>query len=104
MFLNKYLNSTYLELLYDNYEEFYINSLDEEDFNKIYILLKNYHFYYIEDIILDYLELFTLDEKNVQHAIEVMRLTLGENFVKQIGNDMTLLDKIIELASSYEEI
>ena len=41
MFLDKYLNSTYLDLVYSNYQEDYINLLDEDNFNKVYILLKN---------------------------------------------------------------
>ena len=43
MFLDKFLNSTYLDLIYDNYDEKYINSLNEENFNKVYLLLKSYN-------------------------------------------------------------
>ena len=55
MFLEKYLNSTYLDLVYSNYEDDYIKLLDEDNFNKVYILLKNNNFYFIDDIILNYL-------------------------------------------------
>ena len=45
MFLNKFLNDIYLSMLYDNYEEDYINSLNDDNFVNIYrnmisILLK----------------------------------------------------------------
>lgn len=103
MFLDKYLNSTYLNLVYDNYDEDYINQLDENNFNKIYILLKNNNFYFIEDIILNYLELFEIEEKYVQLAIIDIKSVLGDNFVEQIGKNMTLIDKIIGLAISYSE-
>ncbi len=103
MFLEKYLNSTYIDLIYDNYEEDYLNSLDENNFNKIYSLLKKYDFYFIQDIILNYLELFELDEKYVETAIKEVKNSLGDNFVKQIGQNMRLIDKIIKLAILYNE-
>lgn len=103
MFLDKYLNSTYLDLVYSNYEEDYIKLLDEDNFNKVYILLKNNNFYFINDIILNYLELFEIEEKYVQLAIFDIMSILGDNFVEQIGKNMTIIDKIIRLAISYSE-
>ncbi len=103
MFLDKYLNSTYLDLIYDNYNKDYISLLDEDNFNKVYLLLKSYNFYFIEDIILNYLELFEIEEKYVQLALNDIKSSLGNNFVEQIGKNMTLIDKIIELASNYIE-
>ncbi len=103
MFLEKYLNSTYLDLVYSNYEEDYINLLDEDNFNKVYILLKNNNFYFIDDIILNYLELFEIEEKYVQFAVNDIKFALGDDFVRQIGKNMTFIDKIIELAINYSE-
>ena len=103
MFLEKYLNSTYLDLVYSNYEEDYINLLDEDNFNKVYLLLKSYNFYFIDDIILNYLGLFEIEEKYVQLAVSDIKLALGDDFVRQIGKNMTLINKIIELAINYSE-
>ena len=103
MFLDKYLNSTYLDLVYSNYEEDYINLLDENNFNKVYTLLRNNNFYFIDDIILNYLELFEIEEKYVQLAINDIKSFLWYNFVEQIGKNMTLIDKIIESAINYNE-
>ena len=103
MFLDKYLNSTYLDLVYKNYEEYYINLLNKDNFNKVYNILKNNNFYFIEDIILNYLELFEIDEKYVQLAINDIKSSLGYNFVEQIGKNMTLINKIIEQAINYSE-
>lgn len=103
MFLEKYLNSTYLDLVYSNYEKNYINLLDENNFNKVYLLLKSYNFYFIEDIILNYLELFEIEEKYVQLAISKLKIVMGNDIVKNIGKNMTIIDKIIELAIKYGE-
>lgn len=103
MFLEKYLNSTYLDLVYSNYEDDYIKLLDEDNFNKVYILLKNNNFYFTDDIILNYLELFEIEEKYVQLAVFDIKSILGDNFVEQIGKNMTIIDKVIRLAISYSE-
>ena len=103
MFLDKYLKSTYLDLVYSNYDEDYINLLDESNFNKVYSLLKNNRFYFIEDIILNYLELFEFEEKYVKLAILDIKNMLGDNYIEQIGKNMTLIDKIIKLSLSYSE-
>lgn len=101
MFLEKYLNPLYLDLVYSNYEKDYLKSLDEDNFNKIYMLLKKHNFYFIDDIILNYLELFEIEEKYVELALDKLELVLGNDLAKEIGKNMTIIDKIIELAIDY---
>ena len=103
MFLDKYLNDTYLDLLYGNYTEEYINIIDQDNFNKVYNILKNNNFYFIEDIIINYLELFEIEDKYVELAILYIKSILGNDYVKKIGSNMTLIDKVIELAINYSE-
>ena len=103
MFLEKYLNPLRIEILYDNYEEFYLNSIDEENFKKVYKLLNEKEFYFIEDIIVNYLELFEIEEKYVKKAIDEISSILGENYVSKIGKNMLILDRIIERASTLQE-
>lgn len=96
MFLEKYLNEIYLELLYDKYEELYINSLDENKFLNIYKLFRKYEFYFIEDIIINYLEIFELEIEEVEKGILNLKEKLGNNFIVKIGNDLTYLDELLE--------
>ena len=96
MFLEKYLNNIYLDMLYDKYKEDYINSIDETNFINIYNLLKEYHFYYIEDIILNYLEIFDLSKEEVNISILKLQQKLGENFVYIIGNKLSYLEDILD--------
>lgn len=103
MFLEKYLNPTYLDLVYNNYEDFYLKSFDEENFYKVYMLLKQYNFYFIEDIILNYLELFEIDVEYVENAILDVKSVLKEGFVNKIGKNMEIIDMIIKLAIKYSE-
>lgn len=95
MFLKKYVNKFYLELIYDNYEIGFLNSLDEEKFVNIYNLLKENKFYFIDDIILKYLEIFKMEYNEVFDILTNLRNKLGENYVYIIGNDMSYLEKFL---------
>lgn len=103
MFLEKYLSATYLDLVYSNYDINYIKLLDEENFAKVYLLLKENNFYFIDDIILNYLELFEINVKYVKLALLDAKSILGENYVEKIGKKMTILDTIIGIADAYSE-
>lgn len=94
MFLDKYLNETKLKLLYNVYEEQYIKELDEENFKNIYELFKKYNFYFIDDIILNYLEIFEKDPNYVEIKILELIKQLGEKYIYIIGNDMRYLENI----------
>jgi len=101
MFLQKYLNDFYYELVLSTYDESYLNTLDEKNFLKIYHLLEKYKFYYIDDIILKYLEIFELNYKELEEQLKILKNSLGENFVYIIGNDLRYLDLLLEPA--YED-
>ena len=52
MFLEHYVNNTYFDILYSNYDRDYLNVLDEKNFSNVYNLLKGQGFYFIDDIII----------------------------------------------------
>ena len=95
MYLEKYLNEIYLILIYDKYEEDFINNIDKTNFEEIYELLKKYNFYFIEDIIITYLELFTLDKSLVEQGLLKLKEKLGESYIYIIGNDLRYIEEII---------
>ena len=96
MFLNKYLNEFYYNEVLDNYEEDYLLMMDEDNFKKIYDLFKINRFYFIQDIVLKYLEIFNMDYDEVKNKLENLKNYLGDNFVYVIGNDMKYLNYILE--------
>ena len=55
-----------------------------------------YNFYYINDIILNYIEIFSLDIDDVKNGIIELRNKLGSNYVYIIGNDMRYLDCLLD--------
>ena len=101
MFLEKYIDSEKLNTIYNTYEEVYLNSLDEDNFKRVYNLLNRNNFFFIDDIIVNYLELFEIEAVYVNMALYQIKKILGDNYIDIIANNMTLIDKMINLAIEY---
>ena len=95
MFLDKYLDNFYYDLVYDNYDSSYLEGLDENNFRDVYNIFSKYNFYFINDIILNYMELFEMEPDDVEKGILKLREKLSNDFVFIIGNDMKYLNEII---------
>ena len=96
MLLKKYLGESKFNLLLDAYEEFYLNDLDETNFIEIYNLFKKYNFYFVDDIILNYFEIFSMEPMEVEEKILELKDKLGDKFNYIIGIDMRYLESILE--------
>lgn len=95
MFIHKYVSDFYFTQIMFNYDIQFLNSLNEEKFLKIYNLFKEYNFYFIEDIILNYLEIFLFEYDDVLKGINLLKEKLGDNFVSIIGKNITHLDLLL---------
>lgn len=98
MFLEKYLDEFYYNMVLDNYEYEYLKTLDEDNFKEVYNLLKKYNFYFINDIILNNIEIFELDTKLLEKKINILKEELGDNYIYIIGNNMRYLEALLESA------
>lgn len=96
MFIERYLNKIKFKLLCDVYDMEYLNSLNEDNFNQIYEIFKRYRFYFIDDIILNYLEIFQLDSILVERKILELIKELGSKYIYIIGDDLRILEKILD--------
>ena len=96
MFLKNYLDEFKYNTLFDIYEIDFLNSINEDNFSSIYNLFKKYNFYYIDDIILNYLEIFTLDSEFVENKINKLKDILGDNYIYIIGNDLRYLEVLVK--------
>ena len=96
MFLEKYLSELKFKLLLDTYEDFYLNDLEEENFLEIYNIFRKYNFYFIDDIILNYLEIFFMDSSEVETKLLDLKDKLGDKFNYKIGNDMRYLESLLD--------
>ena len=95
MFYDKYLDDYYLNELFNNYDINYLRSIDQNNFESVYQVLKKYNFYFIEDIIEEYLEIFEMDKNIVEKKILILKDRLGDDYVNIIGNDLSYLECII---------
>lgn len=102
MILDKYLSDTYLDILYSNYDIKYLRGIDSKNFTEIYSLLKDKGFYFLDDIIINYIEIFELDKNYLNKVLNYLETTYGKSYIKKIGNDMTILDKIIDTTINLE--
>lgn len=98
MFLEKYLDEFYYNMVLDNYEYEYLKTLDEDNFKEVYNLLKKYNFYFINDIILNNIEIFELDTKLLEEKLNILKEELGDNYIYIIGNNMRYLEALLESA------
>lgn len=95
MWLNELLNKEYYYLLTNKYNEVYLNNIDKELFITNYKLLKSYNVPCIEDIIVKYLELFTINTNILEEKLLLFKIKY--NTFDVIKYDMNLLDTFIEL-------
>ena len=102
MIFDKYLNDTYLDILYSNYNLDYLKSIDSNNFIEIYNLLKSKGFYFIDDIIINYMDIFELDSYYLNKVLTYLESKLGRDYIKKIGHNMTILDKIIDTTINLE--
>lgn len=94
MFIEKYVDAFHLDLIKNTYDEALFSILDESRFKSIYEIFKKYKFYFIEDIITNYLDLFLEEPSQIEENIILLKNKLGSNFVYLIGEDMSLLDTL----------
>lgn len=92
MFIKKYVSDFYFNEILSKYELNYLKSLKEENFLKIYRLFLENKFYFIEDIILKYLEIFDNDYEEVKSRLNILKESLGSNYQYVIGRDMRYLN------------
>ena len=96
MIVDSYLDLTKQKLLREVYGEDFLESIDEDNFLKVYHLLVQYGFYFIDDIILNNLELFLVDPSIIETGILKLQQELGPDYVKKIGMDMRYLEKLYQ--------
>lgn len=96
MFIDNYLDEIHQKLLRENYTEKYLELVNEKNFLAIYSLLEFLGFYYIDDIIVRYLELFSLEKSYVLRKILELKNKMGDNYIIQIGDDLSILKGIID--------
>lgn len=100
MFIKDYLDDTHDALLLENYSEKFLNTVDEHNFKQIYTLFQFLGFDYIDDIIVRYLEIFTLKYEEVLKGIMVLKERIGFDYIDKISENLSILKDILEMENS----
>lgn len=95
MFLETVLSENNMELIYDKYDKEYLECIDPYNFANIYNLFLENKFYFIEDLIVKYLEIFTLNKDIIEDAIFALESEYGSDYIYYIGKDLSILDEAI---------
>ena len=95
MFLQEILKDDDYLLLLDKYTDEYLDTIDYDNFMKIYKYLKSKRVYFVEDLILNYLDIFTLDVKIIEEAFDALNLQYGDDYIYTIGDNLKILDDTI---------
>ncbi len=91
MWLLDVISKEEYKLLLDKYCEEYVLSLDKDNFYIVYNMFFKNNFYYVNDIILRYLEVFFMKPEDVLEIILLLKITYGNNFVYLIGENLNIL-------------
>ena len=75
------------------YEKTVINNINRENFNRIIAFLLKEKCNYVEDIIEDYLDLFTLDYKEFIKRYEILNKKYEGKLIKKANEDMNILEE-----------
>lgn len=95
MFLETVLSEVNMELIYDKYDKEYLECIDPYNFADIYNLFLDNKFYFIEDLIVKYLEIFTIRKDIIIDAVDSLEEEYGTDYVYKIGKDLSILDEAI---------
>lgn len=94
MFLKEILKDDDYSLLLDRYTSDFLDTIEYERFMKVYKYLINKKVYFIDDLILGYLDIFTLDVEIIEEAFDILNGRC-DVYVYAIGNNLKILDDAI---------
>jgi hypothetical protein len=92
MFLLKYLNDIEYDLLLNKYDEEIISSINENNFEINYRYLVSKKIFFVNDLVLKYLEIFSLDNSVIVKTVGLMEEKYGKDYRFYVGNNISLFN------------
>lgn len=97
MFITEYLSEINTEILLSKYNVSFINNIDKKLFEQnLNIFLSHGFKDIIEDIIINYLEVFIEKTEYVEDSLEVLIEYLGDNYLNEIKENLYILSKAFD--------
>lgn len=85
-----------MENTYDKYETSVLKNIDMKNFDAIVEFLKGKNMDFIDELIIDYLDLFLIPYNEFVKKYNKLEEKYGENLVEKIGNDMNILEEFYQ--------
>lgn len=82
---------------FDKYEKEVYKNLDKNNMDRIITFLKSNKCDYIEDLVEDYLDIFTFDYDNFIRIFNILNKKYNNNLINEIGNDMNILEEFYNI-------
>lgn len=80
--------------IFEKYNDSVIKNLNEENLKKIVSFLEENNCPCIEDIITDYLDLFTIEYDEFVRKYKILNEKYNHHFLEKVSEDMNLLEEL----------
>lgn len=94
--LTKYLDEEEIDQVYETFEKNVFTCLDERNVDNIILYLKKDNLFF-KDMLIYYLDLFTIDIKEFIYKFEKLKKILGDNYKTLLELNIDLLERIYQL-------
>ena len=83
-----------MDSILEKFDSNLISKIDKENADKIILFLFNEKCEYIEDIITDYIDIFTIDYDTFVKKFDKLNQKHNGYFLKKAGEDMNMLEEL----------
>ena len=90
-----FINNIDMEELFNKYHISIFKNVSKENLYKIICFLESEQFYYIDEIVLDYFDLFLIDYEDFIKKYELLKKKYGYSIVEKIAYDMSILEELL---------
>ena len=94
-YLNFILDQEQIKEIQDTFSEAILNYLDGDNVKSIITYLNRNQIYFIEDILLQYLDIFLIEKKQFIKKFEQLKLKYSNNFVETLAYNLNILEEML---------
>ena len=94
-YLNEILNEEQISEIEDTFDKSILINLNEENLKSIITYLQMNHIYFIEDILMQYLDLFLIEKEQFIKRFEILKLKYSYNFVEILAHNLDILEEML---------
>ncbi len=94
-YLNNILTEEQISEIEDTFDEGILNKLNEDNLKSIITYLKMNQIYFIEDILIQYLDLFLMEKEQFIKRFEILKIKYSYNFVETLAHNLNILEEML---------